>query len=90
MRTGFERDVDGRTLGPLARRLQRQDFRMRLAGPGMEALADHFIALRDHAADHGIGPGGIGAAFGEPQRAGHHQMIGGTEHACLSFVYSAT
>src|SRR3546814_17570677 len=31
----------------------------------------------DHAADHRVGPRGVGAALGQAQGAGHHGVVGG-------------
>src|SRR3546814_6384717 len=37
----------------------------------------HLVAAADHAADHRVGPRGVGAALGQAQGAGHHGVVGG-------------
>ena len=40
---GLERDVERAAFGPLARRLERDDLRVRIAGHVVEALADDLV-----------------------------------------------
>jgi hypothetical protein len=47
---------------------------MRATGALVPALPDHAFAMGDHAADHRVGAGGIGA-LGQAQRVGHVQVV---------------
>ena len=82
--TGLEGDVGGGAAGGGAGGGQGMHFRMRLAGAHVPAFAQHPGAIGDHAADHGIGLGGEGAALGQLQGAGHVGVVAGSEtaHAC--------
>ena len=57
--------------------LERVDLGVGLAGADMPAFTADAFALGDHATDHRIGLGGVGAAFGQAQRARHHRVVGG-------------
>src|SRR3546814_9776056 len=59
---------------------QRVDFGMRLAGPQMRALADHFAVANDDAADAGVWLRRVNAMLGEPQSLRHECCSGGRCH----------
>src|SRR5450759_387910 len=58
---------------------------MRRSGLFVPAGAYRVAVAHDHAADAGIGCGGVQALFGEAQRLGHVLLIGGAEHADSAF-----
>jgi hypothetical protein len=59
------------------------DLRVRLARTLVEALAYDLATARDNATDTRIGRRGVQPALGEPQRASHVGVVGGSEHPCL-------
>mgnify|MGYP007017069887 CR=1 FL=1 len=65
--------------GAVARGLQREHLRVRLALALVPAFADGFLTLRDHAADHGVRPRGVGATLGQAQRTRHAVVVEGGE-----------
>ena len=79
MRAGFQGDVGGGATRAFASRLEREHLGVRPALALVEAFADDFAIAGDHAADHRVRPRGVGAAFGEPQRARHHGVVDGGE-----------
>ena len=76
---GLERDIGRRAASALARCAQCVHFGMRLAGTLVPALADDFVAVRDHAADARIGLRGEQTLLGQAQRTRHVTMVGGAE-----------
>ena len=65
MRAGLERYVSRRALRQLTGLAQGKYFGVWLTGTLMKAFAHNFIAARNHATDHRIRLGGVGATFGE-------------------------
>src|SRR5690606_41998583 len=55
------------------------------AGRVGEAPADVRAIAHDHAADHRVGPGRVGATLGQAQRARHHGVVLGGEGGGRSF-----
>ena len=80
MAARFQRDIQGRAPGALARRSQRMHFGMRLAGALVETFAHHSAALHHHAADTRIGRGRVQAAPCQGQGALHVFIVGSSEH----------
>ena len=76
---GFKSDIGGRTTGLFTGHGQRMHFGMGAAGLNMPTFPHHRIALGQHTAHPRIGAGGVTAALGQTQRAGHKAGIQGGE-----------
>ena len=68
---GFQRHVGGGSGGMAARGGERVDLGVRLTRVPVPSFTGDSLPVRDHAADPGIGIGGIEAAPGERERAHH-------------------
>jgi hypothetical protein len=75
MAAGFETDVRRLAADRGSGIPQRRDFGMRPARKLVPAPSGDPLAVRDHAADPGIGIGGVKPATREAQRLGHAFMI---------------
>ena len=87
MGAGFQRHVDGGAARTRTGLLQGEHFRVRPALALVPAGADDLVALRDHAADHRIGLGGVRAALGQAQGAGHHGVVGRGERGLVGVLF---
>ncbi len=75
MRARFQRDIGGRTPGPVAGILQRIDFRMRLTRNCMPAFADYLAVSYENAAHHRVGVRSKHALPCKPHRSLHESVI---------------
>jgi len=79
VRARFERDISRCATRLFAGRSQGEAFGMRFASALMETFANDAIALRDHATDHRIGFGGVGAERSQFDGARHHGAVDAAE-----------
>jgi len=75
MMAGLEAHVGGGAGGPPAGGVDSVHFGVGFAGPCVPAFADHITAAHQHAADAGIGIGGIQSPLREFQGPGHEPGV---------------
>lgn len=71
MAAGFERHIERGAAGAAACLSERQDFRMRKAGPEMKTLSDDAALFDDDGADHRIRAGRPPSLLGKTKSQRH-------------------
>jgi hypothetical protein len=75
MATRLQRDIDGRALRLCARRFQRLDLGVSLAGAFMPTFANDVTVAHQHTADPGVGIGAVEPVLSQRQRPRHMAVV---------------